>query len=82
MELMTALAMVLPAAGLVAVVFFAGYRAVLWAKRQAKGAYVLGAVLIPLGSFGKVTDPDGRIVLEAQQSKRKEEDDNGDPPER
>jgi hypothetical protein len=40
----------------------------------------LGAVLTPLGAAGHVVDPDFRVVNEAQQTKKRDEDDPGDPP--
>jgi hypothetical protein len=39
-----------------------------------------GAFLIPIGGMGNVSDPDFKIVDEAKQIKRKEEDDASDPP--
>lgn len=56
------------------------YRVVRWARTRAKGAYALGAVLLPLGAFGNVSDPDNRIVQEAKELKKREEDNAGDPP--
>ena len=56
------------------------YRLVVWARTRAKGAYVLGAALAPFMGFGNVSDPDFRIVNEAKQHKKREEDDGGDPP--
>lgn len=56
------------------------YRVARWARKRAKGAYVLGAVLAPFIAPGNVTDPDGRIVHQAKQHKKREEDDAGDPP--
>ena len=56
------------------------YRVVVWARRRSKRAYVVGAVLAPLIALGKVTDPDFRVVQEAKQLKKREEDDSGDPP--
>lgn len=56
------------------------YRVVVWARRRSKRAYVIGAALAPIMALGKVTDPDFRIVQEAKQLKKREEDDSGDPP--
>lgn len=56
------------------------YRVVVWARRRSKRAYVIGAALAPLIALGKLTDPDFRIVQEAKQLKKREEDDSGDPP--
>ena len=56
------------------------YRLARWARARPTGAYVLGAVIVPLGAAGNVVDPDFRIVNEAQQLKKREEDDAGDPP--
>ena len=72
------------AAAAVAIFFFVAilclYRVVVWARRRSKRAYVVGAALAPLIALGKVTDPDFRIVQEAKQLKKREEDDSGDPP--
>jgi len=72
------------AAGAVAIFFcvaiFCLYRVVVWARRRSKRAYVIGAALAPLIALGKLTDPDFRIVQEAKQLKKREEDDSGDPP--
>jgi hypothetical protein len=57
------------------------HRVVQWARRQRKRAYVVGAAFAPFMALGKVTDPDFRVVQEAKQLKRREEDDSGDPPE-
>jgi hypothetical protein len=65
---------------IVAVAIFCGYRVVVWARRRAKGAYVVAALLSPILALGKVTDPDFRIVMEAKQHKKREEDEPGDPP--
>jgi len=59
-------------------VFYVAYRVVTWARRQKKRAYVIGAVLAPLAF--NVVDPDFRIVNEAKQLKKREEDNPGDPP--
>jgi hypothetical protein len=56
------------------------YRMARWARARSTGAYVLGAVFAPFGAAGNVVDPDFRIVNEANQDKRHEEDDPGDPP--
>jgi hypothetical protein len=56
------------------------YRLVVWARTRAKGAYVLGAALAPFFALGNVSDPDFRIVNEAKQDRKREEDDPGDPP--
>ncbi len=58
---------------------YALYRVARWARTRAKGAYALGALIVPLGAAGNVADPDFRIVHEAQQLKKREEDDAGDP---
>ena len=50
-----------------------------WARRRSRRAYVIGAVLAPFMT-GNVVDPDFRIVQEAKQLKKREEDDSGDPP--
>ena len=80
MTLSEALINVLLLAGIVAAFIVCGYRVVVWARRRAKGAYVVGAVLSPIIALGKVTDPDFRIVMEAKQHKKREEDEPGDPP--
>jgi hypothetical protein len=78
------LADALLAAGAVAIFFCVGifclYRVVVWARRRSKRAYVIGAALAPLIALGKVTDPDFRVVQEAKQLKKRDEDDAGDPP--
>jgi len=56
------------------------YRAARWARTRPKGAYVLGVALAPFAAAGNVVDPDFRIVNEANQTKKREEDDAGDPP--
>jgi len=79
MELPGVLGNVLFAAGGAGLFFLLLYKIAIWARRRASGAYVLGAFLIPLGGMGNVSDPDFKIVNEAQQIKKKEEDDTGDP---
>jgi len=78
------LADALLAAGVVAVFFcvviLCLYRVVAWARRRSKRAYMIGAALAPFIALGKVTDPDFRIVQEAKQLKKRDEDDAGDPP--
>jgi len=71
---------VLIASVAVILVLYLLYRLLRWARTRSKGAYVLGAVLAPLGAAGNVSDPDFRIVNEAKQLRKREEDDNGDPP--
>jgi hypothetical protein len=56
------------------------YRVVKWARARSKKAYVVGALFAPFMAMGKVDDPDFRIVNEAKQHKKREEDDAGDPP--
>ena len=72
------------AAGTVALFFFgvsyAAYRIVIWARRQKKRAYIVGAALAPFIAMGNVADPDFRIVQQAKQLKKREEDNPGDPP--
>ncbi len=67
-------------ATLVILFLYALYRIARWAWKRARGAYVVGAVLIPLGALGNVSDPDFQIVNEAKQDKKREEDNPGDPP--
>jgi hypothetical protein len=55
------------------------YRIVKWARKRTKGAYALGAVILPFG-LGNVADPELRLVRQAQEQRKKEEDDSGDPP--
>jgi hypothetical protein len=64
----------------VAVILFCLYRVVGWARRRQKRAYVVGAALTPFMAAGHVVDPDFRIVHEAKQHKKREEDEPGDPP--
>jgi hypothetical protein len=66
--------------GLLVAVLYGLYRLVLWARTRARGAYVLGAALSPFMAAGNVSDPDFRIVNEAKQLKKREEDNPGDPP--
>jgi len=80
MDLLTILGNVMLAGGGLSLVIFPLYAIVLWARTRASGAYVLGAFLIPIGGMGNVSDPDFKIVNEARQLKREEEDDTGDPP--
>jgi hypothetical protein len=65
---------------LVALFLYVLYRIAVWAWKRARGAYVLGAALAPLGAAGNVSDPDFRLVHEAKQQKKREEDNPGDPP--
>lgn len=65
--------------GLILLVYLL-YRLAIWARTKAKGAYILGAALAPLMGLGNVSDPDFRVVNEAKQHKKREEDDGGDPP--
>jgi hypothetical protein len=80
MTLAEAVTNVLVSAGVVALVIFSAYRVVTWARRRAKRAYVVGALFSPFMVLGKVTDPDFRIVMEAQLHKKCEEAEPGDPP--
>jgi len=68
------------AVGVVAVIVYALYRLVGWARRRQKRAYVIGAMLSPFMAAGHVVDPDFRIVHEAKQHKKREEAEPGDPP--
>ena len=56
------------------------YRIVVWARRQKKRAYIIGAALAPFIALGNVSDPDFRIVQEAKRLKNREDDNPGDPP--
>jgi len=56
------------------------YRVVVWARRQSKRAYIIGAALAPFMALGMVVDPEMRIVQQAKQLKKREEDEPGDPP--
>ena len=60
-------------------VFYVAYRVVKLARRRSKGAYAIGAALAPFMAFNPV-DPDFRIVNEAKQHKKREQDNPGDPP--
>jgi hypothetical protein len=83
MEATSTLTDALLAAGTVAVFFSATiwclYRVVTWARQRLKRAYVVGAALAPIIAPGLVVDPQMRIVQEAKQLKKREEDDPGDP---
>jgi hypothetical protein len=59
-------------------VFYSAYRIVKGARRRSKSSYIIGAALAPL--MWNVVDPDFRIVNEAKQLKKREEDNPGDPP--
>lgn len=59
---------------------FVLYRAIVWARRRAKRAYVIAAALAPFMGLGNVADPDFRIVQEAKRLKNREDDNPGDPP--
>jgi hypothetical protein len=61
-------------------VFWFAHRVVTWARRRSKRAYVIGAALAPVIALGNVVDPDFRVVQQAKQLKKREEDDSGDPP--
>ena len=52
----------------------------MWARRQKKRAYVIGAALAPFIALGNVSDPDFRIVQEAKRLKNREDDHPGHPP--
>ena len=84
MDARSTLADALLAAGTVAIFFYVVvrcfYRVVVWARRQRKRAYVIGAALAPFIALGNVSDPDFRIVQEAKRLKNREDDDPGDPP--
>ena len=56
------------------------YRVARWSRARTTGAYVLGVALAPVIAAGSAVDPDSRIVNEARQEKKHEEDDAGDPP--
>jgi hypothetical protein len=64
----------------VAAILYCLYVVVGWARRRQKRAYAIGAALAPFMSMGLVVDPDFRIVHEAKQHKKREEDEPGDPP--
>ena len=68
------------ALGVAVAIIYGLYRVVIWARRQQKRAYVIGAALAPLIALGNVSDPSYRIVHEAKQHKKREEDEPGDPP--
>ena len=80
MELQAILGNLLLATSGLGMFFWLLYRITLWARRRASGAYVFGAFLIPIGGIGNVSDPDFKIVDDAKQIKRQEEDNTGDPP--
>lgn len=64
----------------VAAILYLLYLVVGWARRRAKRAYVIAAGLAPFMALGHVVDPEYRIVHEAKQHKKREEDEPGDPP--
>jgi hypothetical protein len=67
------------AVGALAATLYCLYHVVGWARRRQKRAYAIGAALAPFMALGNVVDPDFRIVHEAKQHKRREEDEPGDP---
>jgi hypothetical protein len=68
------------AVAVVAAILYVLHRVVGWARRRQRRAYAIGAALAPFMSMGLVVDPDFRIVHEAKQHKKREEDEPGDPP--
>ena len=80
MSLISAIIDVVLAVAVVMMLSYSLYRVVGWARRRQKRAYVIGAALAPFMSMGLVVDPDYRIVHEAKQHKKREEDEPGDPP--
>jgi hypothetical protein len=81
MDLLFITANVLAAAAGIALVVLVLCRLARWARSRPKGAYVLGALIVPLGGIGNVSDPEYKMVNEARELKKREEDDSGDPPE-
>jgi hypothetical protein len=81
MDLLSITVNVVTAVGGFALFAFILWRIARWARRRPTGAFVLGALIIPIGGMGNVSDPDFRMVNEAQRPKRQEEDDSGDSPE-
>jgi hypothetical protein len=63
-----------------ALVVFVLWRIARWARSRPNGAYVLGALIVPIGGIGNVSDPDYKIANEPRQLKRQEDNDSGDPP--
>jgi len=82
MDLLSITVNVLISAGVFALVIFGLWRIARWARSRPTGAYVLGALIVPIGGMGNVSDPDFKMVTEARQLKRQEENDSGDPLER
>lgn len=80
MDLLSITANVLIATGAFGLIVLILWRIARWARKRPTGAYVLGALIIPIGGMGNVSDPDYKMVSEAQRLKRQEEDDSGDPP--
>jgi hypothetical protein len=80
MSLLSTIVNVVAATAAFALIAFVLWRIARWARRRPGGAYVLGALIIPIGGMGNVSDPEYKMVNEAQQPKRQEEDDSGDPP--
>lgn len=79
MDLLSVTVNVLLSAGVFALVIFVLWRVARWARSRPTGAYVLGALIVPIGGMGNVSDPDYKLVTEAKQLKRQEENDAGDP---
>lgn len=80
MDLLSITANVLAAAGGLSLVVLVLWRIARWARSRPKGAYVLGALIVPFGGIGNVSDPQYKMVNEARELKKREEDDSGDPP--
>jgi len=80
MPLLQVIIDVVLAALVVAGILYGLHLVVGWARRRQKRAYAIGAALAPFMSMGLVVDPDFRIVHEAKQHKKREEDEPGDPP--
>ena len=80
MNLLSIFVNVVIALAVFALIAFLLWRIARWARPRPSGAYVLGALIIPIGGMGNVSDPEYKMINEAQQLKRQEEDDSGDPP--
>ena len=80
MTLMQVVADAAAALAVVAAILYGLKLVVGWARRRQRRAYAIGAALAPFMALGNVVDTDFRIVHEAKQLKKREEDEPGDPP--
>ncbi len=80
MDAISVMTNILVTAGGFSILSYCLYRALLWVRRRNKRARVIETLLTPFIVLGEVMDPTVRIVREAKQHKKQEEDNPGDPP--